>query len=156
MQGNETDGILNLGNENSTLGNGGKFQSIMPPNFPPQLGHPTMTGTTVVRPPTSVVIHVFSVNAVFVEASVEASLGAIVSVEVTLFVSLAGSVILSTLSIVVALSIMMALAGSEADAVGMDKVWPAIMSGGPPGVMVVLAATTPAEGFPVNVIPSMV
>lgn len=48
MQGNKMDGNLNLGNENLTLGSGGKFQSIMPPSFPPQFGHPTMTGTTVV------------------------------------------------------------------------------------------------------------
>ena len=156
MQGNETDGILNLGNENLTLGSGGKCQSIMPPDFPPQLGHPTMTGTTVVCPPASVVIQVFSVKAVLVEASVEASLGAIVSVEVTLFWSLAGTVVFSTLSTVVVSSMIIAPAGSEAEVEGIDKVWLAIMSGDPPGVMVVLAAAMPAEGFLVSVIPSTV
>ena len=153
-QGNEMDGILNLGNENLTLGNGGKFQSIMPPNLPPQFGHPTITGTTVVCPPTSVVIHVFSVKAVFVDASVEASLGATVSVEVILFELLGGgTVVFSALRTVAVLSIMIALAGPDANAVGIENVWLAITSGGPPDVMVVLAAAKPTEGISVSVIP---
>lgn len=55
MQGKEIDGRFSFGNRNDTLGIGGKFQSMIPRPLPPQPGHPTMTGTTVVRPFTCVV-----------------------------------------------------------------------------------------------------
>ena len=156
-QGNEMDGIFNLGNENLTLGNEGKFQSMRPPSFPPQLGQPTITGTMVVCPPVSVVSHMFSVKAVFVEASVEASLGGTVSVEVILFRLLVGErVDLGSLSIVVVPSIIMAPVWFEATVTSIDTVWLETTSGGPPGVIVVLAATMPIDGSPVRVISSRV
>jgi len=83
MQGNETVGSPGKpGNRKDTSGIGGKFHSMIPPPLPPHPGHPTMTGTTVCWPSFSVVSQMFSVHAVLVAPSVEASVGAIVSVEV--------------------------------------------------------------------------
>lgn len=54
---------------------------IMPPWTPPQLLHPTRTGTIVDAPAVSVVIHVLSVHNIFVLASIDKSGGAVVMVE---------------------------------------------------------------------------
>lgn len=74
----------NLGNKKVTLGIFGSPQSIMPAPCPPQLRHPTITGTTVLLllPGAVVVSKRLVLQAAFEVACVEKSVGATVMVDV--------------------------------------------------------------------------
>lgn len=85
MHGQVTFGSLgNLGNEKVTLGIFGSPQRMMPPPCPPQLRHPTITGTTVLLllPDAVVVSKRLVLQAAFEVACVEKSVGATVMVDV--------------------------------------------------------------------------